>query len=401
MAGYRNERVVSLFPLLIIASILFAIAQPRIAFATNPDIPRIQAEAEKGSIQEQIELAAAYLAGRGVPQDEKQAAYWYEKAANSGDPAAQQEIGYFYQTGIGVERDPVRAFQWFQRAVAGGLISAKVNLGSAFVWGLGVGKDPVVGARLFREAAEKGNGSGACYLGLMYYMGQGIPKDESQGVHWLKVGAKLHNASAQLDLALILLKQPGETNHERALKLLRESATAGQVAAMHQLGLEIINRPSLARKPNEGISLVQEAASDGFWRSFLVLGALLRDGRELAQDHKAAYYHFRLATLLGGEKAATLTANDLRALSLELGQAQIQEIDQNADAWVQKHNRPLEFVNRHVDKASGFPQYALQYPTNDVHAGMLVNSPEAYGSFGTWEVGGISPQAGSRIMRQK
>src|SRR5579863_78361 len=106
MTGHRSERVTSIVPFVLFTSILFVISQPRTARAINPDIPRMQAGAERGSIQQQIELAAAYLAGRGVPRDEKQAAYWYQKAANAVDPGAQQQIGFFYQAGIGVERDP-------------------------------------------------------------------------------------------------------------------------------------------------------------------------------------------------------------------------------------------------------------------------------------------------------
>ena len=124
------------------------------ASAVEPDIPRIQAGAQKGSIQQEIELAGAYFAGRGVTRDEKQAAYWYEKAANSGDPAAQLQIGFFYEAGIGVERDPARAAVWFERAVASGSVEAKVNLGVAYTWGVGVRKDPEFATQLFRAAAE-------------------------------------------------------------------------------------------------------------------------------------------------------------------------------------------------------------------------------------------------------
>jgi len=80
MTGYRSERVVSIVSFLVVATMLLAIAHPRVAYAINPDIPRMQAGAERGSLQQQIELAAAYLAGRGVQRDEKQAAYWYQKA---------------------------------------------------------------------------------------------------------------------------------------------------------------------------------------------------------------------------------------------------------------------------------------------------------------------------------
>jgi TPR repeat protein len=312
-----------------------------------------------------------------VPRDEKQAAYWYEKAANAGDPGAQQQIGFFYQAGFGVERDPARAAQWFERAVAGGLISAKVNLGVAYVWGLGVRKDPILGAQLFREAAQKGNGMGACYLGLIYYFGTGIPKDASQARHWLELGAKLHNAQAKYDLALMLSQEADANSRDRAIRLLRESAGSGVVAAKHQLGLDLVHSPDLARSPNEAVTLLEEAASDGFWKSSVVLGILSRDGRGGPKDRKAAYYHFRIAALQGGENAAPLTTNDLRTISAELGQAQSQALDEEAAVWVQKHNRPLEFVNLHTESSSMFPAYALQFPEKGMHAGLLVGANDA------------------------
>jgi uncharacterized protein len=399
MTGYRSERVTSIVPFVIIALTLFAISQPRAARAINPDIPRIQAGAERGSIQQQIELAGAYLAGRGVPRDEKQAAYWYEKAANAGDPGAQQQIGFFYQAGIGVERNPVRAAQWFERAVAGGLISAKVNLGVAYVWGLGERKDPVFAVQLFREAAQKGSATGAYYLGLMYYFGLGIQKDASEARRWFELAVKLHSAPAEFDLALILSQEPGAGSRDRSLRLLRESAAAGVVAAKHQLGLAILHRPDLARTPNEAVALFEEAASDGFWKSSVVLGILSRDGNQMAKDGKAAYYHFRISVLQGGDKAAALIANDLRTLSSQLSRAQLQAIDQQAEAWVQKHNRPLEFVDLQGGSASAFPVFAVQYPAKDIHAGLLLGSSDADGADGTQDGG--DPQDGLKLNEPK
>jgi len=375
MTSYRSERTASIVPLLIFVSTLLVFVHPRMARAI--DIPRTQAGAERGSIQQQIELGAAYLAGRGVPRDEKQAAYWYEKAANAGDPGAQQQIGYFYQAGLGVERDPARAVRWFERAVAGGLVSAKVNLGVAYVWGLGVRKDPAFAIQLFRESAQKGSGLGACYLGLMYYFGMGIPKDASEARHWFELGTKLHSISAKFDLALLLSYEPDANSRTQAVRLLREASSAGVVAAKHQLGLAIIQNPDLAHSSNEAVLLLNEAAADGFWKSSVLLGILSRDGRGIAKDRKAAYYRFRIAALQGGESATTLLANDLRMLSSELGQTQIQALDREAFAWVQKHNRPLEFVNWGGENASMFPAYALQYPEEGMHAGKLLGTSDA------------------------
>jgi hypothetical protein len=371
MTDYRRLRVVSTVSFLIVATTSTCLARPRGSDDVNADIPRIQAGAEGGSIQREIELGAAYLTGHGVARDEKQAAYWYEKAANSGDPAAQEEIGYFYQAGIGVERDPVRAARWFERAVAGGQISAKVNLGVEYVWGLGVRKDPAFAAELFREAAKKGSGMGACFLGDMYYFGLGVTKSESEAVHWFERGSKLHNILAKLDLALVLLDRPDQKSRDRAIKLLREASSAGSVAAKHQLGLELIHKPGISRSPNEALTVLEEAASDGYWQSSVVLGVLSRDGKGVAKDHNAAYYHFRVAALQGGENAAKLLANDLRTLSSELDRVQIGDIDQKAAAWVQKHNRSLEYVNLRNDFANSFPAFALEHPQNDIHAGLL------------------------------
>jgi TPR repeat protein len=119
------------------------------------------------------------------------------------------------------------------------------------------------------------------------------------------------------------------------------------------------------------------AATEYVWKSSVVLGILARDGHGTPKDRKAAYYHFRIALLQGGDNATPLTTNDLRTLSSELGQAQVQALDQEVAAWVQKHNRPLEFVNLHTESSSMFPAYALQYPEKGLHAGLLLGSNDA------------------------
>ena len=378
MALRYGNHSTSFLLLVVLALGLLGTSRAASAGAVDPDIPRTQAGAAKGSISHEIELGAAYFVGRGVPRDEKQAAYWYEKAANSGDPAAQLQIGYFYQAGIGVPRDPARAARWFERAVAGGLVEAKINLGVAYIWGLGVRKDPAFAADLFREAAAKHSGAGACYLADLYFNGLGVPKDESKAIHWFEVGAKYHDPGAEYDLGLIL-STPDKGQYAKAAKLLRESATAGYVPAKHQLGLLITTRPELAASPGENVKLLEEAAANGFWKSSVVLGVLARDGRGVAKDPEAAYLHFRIAILQGDASTATLLATDIRDLSSGLDKAKLELLDSKAAAWKQTHNHPLQFVplQGHDDRA--FPAYALEYPAKGVHAGKLIPTPETDG----------------------
>lgn len=384
MVSTLTDRTVGKSTFLSIAVVLLAISLTQIARAGEPDIPRMQVEAQRGSVQQEIALANAYLLGTGVVRDERQAARWYEKAANSGDPNAQEQIGFFYQAGIGVERNPVRAAEWFERAVAGGSVSAKVNLGVAYVWGIGVRKDPEFAFQLFREAAEKGSGTGACFLGDSYYLGVGVAKNVVMAVRWLEVGAKLHDPEAEFDLALLLLRRSDRADTDRAVKLLRESAGSGYVAAKHQLALVLIGDSRFAspRYAKEAVGLMEEASSEGFWKSTTVLGILYREGRGEPSDKEAAYYHFRIAILQGGQNAATLLANDIRALRSELDESRTLALDSKAVAWVQQHSHALEFVHAPVGRDRTFSGLAIEYPEGQTHAGKFSPLSENEGEDG-------------------
>lgn len=133
---------------------------------TSPPVVQ-QMITTRGSIAErESKLGNDYLSGHGVGKDEKQAAYWYEKAADAGNPWAQKQIGFFYQAGIGVPADPARAVRWYRLAAAGGLASARTNLGVAYLWGTGVAADVQMAAQFFREAAEKGTEQRRPILGI-------------------------------------------------------------------------------------------------------------------------------------------------------------------------------------------------------------------------------------------
>jgi TPR repeat protein len=345
-------------------------------FAIKPDTPRIQAEAKAGSIEDETKLGAAYLVGHGVAQDEKQAAYWYEKAANSGDPNAQKQIGYLYEVGLGVPRDPVRAIRWFERAVAGGNVNAKVDLGVAYMWGLGVRKDLDLSSQFFREAAEKGVGLGACYLGDMYYFGNGVAKDEASARHWYETGAKLHDPMSEYRLGVLRSEDRSNVPElRRAAQNFRDSVGAGYVPAMYALGLLLVRVPNLKLPQDHPVDLLREASAAGSWKASMILGVLSRDGREVSADRRTAYYQFVLAKLQGGEAKTALLATDLQILSGILGAAQAQAVESEAAAWYLKHHIPLEFVYKDGDNWKKFPLYAIQYPESDVHAGKIVTDP--------------------------
>ena len=374
MASKVSSRTVLLGNFVVLGLGAIVLAVPASMHALSPDIPRLESDAQRGSIKQQIELGAAYFAGRGVAQDEKRAAYWYEKAANAGDPGAQMEIGYFYQVGIGVTRDPVQAVRWFQRSAAGGMISAKVNLGAAYLLGDGVRQDPALAEQLFREAYAQKSGLAACNLGDMYDHGVGVQRDEVLAEKWYEAGVKLHNQQAEFRLATLLWQRHRDADEvKRAVKLYRESATGGMVAAKHQLAIVLLKRPQLAASQQEAPALLKESAEAGEWRSSVALGLLSRDGLAgTAADPKTAYYHYRLAALQGGDEARRVVGNDLEAISRKLGPEQTAAVDADANAWFQNHHVALQFINKDGVRSREYPTYAVANPDSGMHAGRLV-----------------------------
>lgn len=83
--------------------------------------------AERGNAQAQFSLGVMYHQGQGVPQDDKEAAIWWSKAAEQGHAEAQDNLGFRYARGQGVAQDWVQADQWFTIASASGNESAMKN----------------------------------------------------------------------------------------------------------------------------------------------------------------------------------------------------------------------------------------------------------------------------------
>lgn len=327
---------------------------------------------QRPSVQRDIKLGNDYLSGHGVGKDEKQAAYWYERAAEAGDPWAQQQIGFFYQAGIGVSADPARAAHWYQLAAAAGLASAKTNLGVAYMWGSGVPMDKQLAAQLFREAADKGDGRAATYLGNLFYSGGVLQKDETAAEHWYRIGAKLHDPVADYDLGL--LYSTGDRDHDfvKAAEWLRRSVASGYVPAMHSLALFLENHPEMARSRDEALALFERASAYGQWKSSAALGIAYRDGVLVPRDPKTAYYYFHLAILQGAEKERIESI--LPLLAAELGTNQSTKIEMAAQAWYQQHHDAVELL---LNKAAGNtpPGLAIVAPLAGIHAGQLVSVP--------------------------
>jgi TPR repeat protein len=82
-------------------------------------------EAENDHPEAQEMLGAMYIAGKGVPKNDKEAVRWYRMAAEQGAANAQYVLGKMYSQGNGVSLSPEHACAWWMVAAANGNVAAK------------------------------------------------------------------------------------------------------------------------------------------------------------------------------------------------------------------------------------------------------------------------------------
>ncbi|KAI1321334.1 hypothetical protein EDD11_006671 [Mortierella claussenii] len=76
------------------------------------------------------ELGICFRHGWGVEKNKKTAAYYFEIAANLGDPDAQNDLAWCYYHGVGIKKDMFKAAKYYRLAAAQGL----ETVGNSWIW---------------------------------------------------------------------------------------------------------------------------------------------------------------------------------------------------------------------------------------------------------------------------
>lgn len=158
------------------------------------DMPDLLKAAQAGVPQAQYELGTRYAQGKGVSEDESQAAEWYKNAAEKGFAPAQCELGFHYAKGLGVKQSDVEAVNWFRKSAEQGYAKAQFNLALMYQNDrTGEGGESILVNRKkleemlkwYRKAAEQG------YPPAMYNLGSILAdspsgSDRQEGETWLR-----------------------------------------------------------------------------------------------------------------------------------------------------------------------------------------------------------------------
>jgi len=151
--------------------------------------------AAQGDASAQFEVASRLAEGKGIDQDLREAAQWYQRSAANGFALAQFRLATLYERGLGVKRDRQRSQVWYERAAAQGNVKAMHNLAV-----LAASRSPTgdyeTAARWFKAASEYGLADSQFNLAVLYENGMGVPKDLQQAYKWLVLAAKSGDADA-------------------------------------------------------------------------------------------------------------------------------------------------------------------------------------------------------------
>jgi localization factor PodJL len=158
--------------------------------------PALRAAAAAGDVAAQYEIAVRFGEGRGVPRNERQAAYWLDLAAKQGLAPAQFRLGGYYEKGIGVKKDLAAARDLYLSAAAKGNAKAMHNLAVLYADGVNGRNDYHTAALWFRKAADRGITDSQYNLAILYTRGTGEPQNYAEAYKWFALAAKQGDVEA-------------------------------------------------------------------------------------------------------------------------------------------------------------------------------------------------------------
>ncbi|AIK96287.1 hypothetical protein ID47_05350 [Candidatus Paracaedibacter acanthamoebae] len=207
----------------------------------------IREDADKGEKEAQYLVARAYEQGQGIPRDLRQAATWYNKAAEQQHPLARQRLAALQSVELEI-------------AAQEGDRQAQYELAQAYYYGNGLPLNIDEGINWFKRAAENHHAPAQLFLARLYEKGEHVVQDSTQACEWY-------------DKAL----QQGE---EKALIGLKALAQNGSIEACYALGQAFEKGQGVAQDLLQARQWYEGATLQNHAPSLYALGALTEDGRD-------------------------------------------------------------------------------------------------------------------------
>ena len=111
---------------------------------------------EDSNSEELLALGENYEKGIGVDENHEKAFFYYEKAAQTGDPAALNKLGNMYAQGKGCTKNPSKAASYYLAAAEKGNKYSQHNVAWCYWDGIGIEKNRNTAIMWMRRSAAQG-----------------------------------------------------------------------------------------------------------------------------------------------------------------------------------------------------------------------------------------------------
>lgn len=193
--------------------------------------------AKLGDPAAQTLLGEIYANGYGVPQDMKQAAFWYQQGAKNDDPAACFSYAILLLEGRHVERDYDRAKSLMQKAAEAGYANAQFNYAQMLIADTPGNGGVKAAIPYFRDAAQSRLPDAQYAMAQIYKTGRGLDKpDPAEALKYLRAAAVGGIDTAQVELGIMLIDGEGGTKDlKRGFTWIKKAAEGGNIEARNRL----------------------------------------------------------------------------------------------------------------------------------------------------------------------
>lgn len=158
--------------------------------APEVDLAALKTKAEAGDADAAYQLARAIVKGeQGLP-NYKEAARWFQVAADQENADAMVSLAELYTVGQGVTNNPTEALRLYLAAARKGNTRAMYSLAGLYEEGRGVKKNQALAARWHQLAAERGVALAQFNLGQRYELGLGVKADLTEAWKWLTLASR-------------------------------------------------------------------------------------------------------------------------------------------------------------------------------------------------------------------
>jgi TPR repeat protein len=266
--------------------------------------------ADQGDSVAQKSLGRMYEAGRGVPQNAVEAAYWYRKAADQGNALAQLKLGVMSYRGNGVPQDYADALKWFR------LVAGPNSLPTS-------------------SGPDKGNTFARFVIGMMYLNGSGVAQDFDEAAKWLGVVAyfgETGNTSSEMErlyrTEYDIVHQDRKEFYPEYVQVVR----ANYFVAVKVLGQLHAQGRGVPQDINQAMGLLNTAAQSGDAMAQFQLAQIYDAGPAALRNKAFAYFFYDLAA--GQNYSGASDARDRVATTMSSMDRQL--ADTYRDTWRRK-----------------------------------------------------------------